>query len=306
VQRVTLDLSEVTFTKGVALGPAHGYLGIQANELLAERTPHTILAFTRGGEVYSDNLTWNVCDIQRMHDGKVAVLGDQGQFRIYDDGALVMEQDIHFKLAGPLRGLMANTRKEVYAVGTLLQVFVFRNGEWSCQSPVVDDAGKLQLARRAFEHAARLDDSSLLAFGWQGEIWSSTEGQWKQADSPASVDLYDACGTGVSGQLAICGQLGTVVLAEGDTLDVLQDLDVFEDLWSICRFRGRLFCASSHMIYELDLEKRQAAPLDASDYLLPSCSGHLSAAGDQVLWSIGPRELSEWDGNLWTPLFEAT
>ncbi|MFE3258051.1 hypothetical protein ACFXPS_00005 [Nocardia sp. NPDC059091] len=304
MQKSTLDLSDVTFTKGAVLGPGHGYFGAQVDELLADRIPHTILVFVQGGDVYSDNLTWNVCDIKRMPDGTAAVLGDRGEFRIYAGTTLVLEKNIDMKLAGPLRGLMADTGRDVCAVGTLLQVFAFQNGEWSCRSPVVASAGKMELARRAFEHAARVSDSHMLTFGWDGEIWSSAEGQWTQADSPTSVDLLDGCSTGVGGQLAICGQAGTVVLASRDTLEVLENVDVFEDLWSICRFQGRLYCASSHLIYELVLDGRQLVPLEASDLILPTGSGHLSAAGDQALWSVGPRQLYEWDGNHWTPLFE--
>ncbi|GAB3203761.1 hypothetical protein [Nocardia tengchongensis] len=304
MQKVTLDLSDVTFTKGAVLGPGYGYFGVQVDELLADRIPHTILVFAQGGDVYSDNLTWNVCDLKRMPDGTAAVLGDRGEFRIYDGTTLVLEKNIDMKLAGPLLGLMTDTGTDMCAVGTLLQVFTFRNGEWSCQSPVAASTGTMQLARRAFEHAASMSDTRMLAFGWDGEIWSSAEGRWTQADSPTSVDLFDACSTGVSGQLAICGQVGTVVLASRDALKVLENEDVFEDLWSICRFRDRLYCASSHLIYELVLDERRLVPLEAPDLILPTGSGHLSAAGDQVLWSVGPRQLYEWDGSHWTPLFE--
>lgn len=304
MEKVSLELSELTFTKGAALGPGTGYLGIQADELLADRIPHTMLAFVRGKDVYCDNLTWNVCDIQRLDDGTVAVLGDQGQFRIYDGHELVLEKDIDARLAGPLRGLMATSGRDVRAVGTMLQVLVFRNGEWSHQSPMPTDTGKEKLARRAFEHAAQMNDSRTLAFGWEGEIWSFTDGRWTRCDSPTSVDLFDACATGAADQLAICGQLGTVVLASPDALEVIESEDVIEDLWSICRFRGRMFCASSHLVYELLLNERQLVPLDAPDLLLPTGSGHLSVGGEQVLWSVGPRELYEWDGARWTPLFE--
>lgn len=306
MQKVTLDLSGVTFTKGAPLGPGRGYFGMQVDELIADSIPHTMLIFVRDGEVYSDNLTWNVCDIQRMQDGTVAVLGDEGEFRIYDGDALVLQTDIDTELAGPLRGLLVQAGGDVCAVGALLQVWRFRDGKWSCLSPVEADEGDEHLARRAFEHAAQINDSCMLAFGWEGEIWSLTDGHWQQEDTPASVDLFGASPTGVADQVAICGQLGTVILASPDTLEVLTSDDVVEDLWSICRFQGRMFCASSHLVYELVLDERLLIPLDADDMILPTGSGHLSAAGDQVLWSVGPQELYEWDGVNWTPLFEVS
>lgn len=304
MQRVTLDLSEVTFTRGVPLAPGCGFLGFQVNELTAENVRHTVLLFLDEGSTFADNLEWNVCDVVALPDGRVAVLGDLGELRIYRGPELLWELGGTPSVDGPLRGLGVGSNGNLWAFGTRLQVYSERQGIWHKEGPALDASGEQTRSERAFEHGVALPDGSLIAVGWDGEVWRRLGDRWTRADSPTSMDLYRVMRSSVPGEVIACGQYGTVLVGTAGTLQVVAQDQVLDHLWSVEMFQGRVFCASAHLVYELDLAAGTLAPMEASDLILPVTSGYLSKSADEVLWSVGTNQLAEWNGSEWRPLLE--
>ncbi|MFJ1617525.1 hypothetical protein ACIODT_30160 [Streptomyces sp. NPDC088251] len=68
-----------------------------------------------------------------------------------------------------------------------------------------------------------------------------------------------------------------------------------EDLWGMEVFDGQLYVSSAHFVYRL--EDGKLKPVDFGDDVPQTCY-HLSAA-DRIMWSIGPKDVMEFDGSNW-------
>jgi hypothetical protein len=60
-------------------------------------------------------------------------------------------------------------------------------------------------------------------------------------------------------------------------------------------FAGQLYVSSTHFVYRLEGDTLK--PVDFGDDAPRTCY-HLSAA-DGIMWSIGPKDVMEFDGSSW-------
>ena len=77
---------------------------------------------------------------------------------------------------------------------------------------------------------------------------------------------------------------------------MITDRGFTEDIWNLCWFADRLFIATTKGLFVLDQET--VRPVDfVGD--TPDTTYHLSAR-DGILWSIGAKDIMQYDGATWT------
>jgi hypothetical protein len=118
---------------------------------------------------------------------------------------------------------------------------------------------------------------------------------WQQLQSPTNLILTDVC-CAEDGNVYACGQAGTLLRGRNDTWDVIDHGATTEDFWSVVWIHGALYLSTMLGIFVLRDDALQMINMGddhASTYY------HLSAA-DDVLWSIGAKDLMAFDGTTWS------
>ena len=185
--------------------------------------------------------------------------------------------------------------KRAYAVGMGRQVY--RRDDVKKWTPI--DGGVLvpasDMRLLGFNTIDGFSETDIYAAGLKGEIWHFDGTNWQQLDSPTNRILNDAVCAG-DGNVYACGDEGFLLRGRGDHWSVITDKGFTEDIWNLCWFADRLFIATTKGLFVLDQEK--VRPVDVGDDI-PGTTYHLSAR-DGILWSIGTKDIMQYDGATWT------
>lgn len=229
---------------------------------------------------------------------RYVMLGTDGSVEASGGGTVKEEAiancGIDPKKRGPLREIRGIAKGRAYAVGTCRQAYV-RDDEdqWRCidQSAQVGDT---PITDTSFESIDGFSEQEIYTVGWEGEIWKYDGSVFTQQNSPTNLALYKVrCAP--DGFAYACGQLGTLLRGRDDQWEVIEHDSTREDLWGMEYFDGQLYVSSTHFVYRL--EDGKLIPIDFGDDAPRTCY-HLSAA-DGIMWSIGPKDVMEFDGANW-------
>ena len=296
------DLFEgFTFTTGAVRSAHLGYLVGTKPTLVEKRIPHSRCFSRNRGSWGASDLMWMACSATvSRYPERLWVLGTEGQIFVVGGGNVAEESPVRDgdntpARRGPLREIRAINGRSLYAVGTVRQVYVRETRDrWRCIDQTARASGT-DPTRTCFESIDGFSDSEIYTVGWDGELWQFDSRTWTQISSPTNLALYKIrCVE--DGWAYACGQVGTILRGRGSTWEVIEQDVTREDFWGMEWFEGRLYLSTMHSIYELDANGLRR--VDYGDDPPLSCY-HLSAAGG-LLWSIGGRDVLEFNGREWS------
>jgi hypothetical protein len=197
----------------------------------------------------------------------------------------------------PYRGMLRDIRlvgDSIYVAGMGRQVYQrHANGDWTRA-----DAGPLARKGEArgvgFNSIDGFSADEIYAVGWGGEIWQMKKGKWKGLSSPTNVILERVL-CAPDGNVYICGQAGTVIVGRDTSWNVVEHLETKDNFWGMEWFGGKIWLASLSDLYTLS--GTTVERVDFGNGTKLTC-GWLTAR-DGVIWSIGPEDVTYYDGTSW-------
>jgi hypothetical protein len=290
---------EVSYQTGGGADGGLAAFALTHADLTKQRIDHAFLVTWNGRDWDEQHtLTWSVagvCRISRPRPAWIAV-GVNGQALVVE-GTLGREEPIGEgeEAAGRIGFLRAARSIEgrAYAVGMCRQVYcrtdegVWQRIDRDCRRP----SGDWSIV--GFESIDGFAANDLYAVGLQGEIWHGDGVRWSRIDSPTNVILTQVC-CAEDGIVYACGRKGMLLKGRADRWEVIEHSIHGDDFWGMAWFKGRLFIATLYYLCVFDGANVVLVTADGS----PSSAYHLSATADR-LWSIGPHEVSTFDGTDW-------
>lgn len=281
------------------------YLLVTSDEDIQEGLVGTLLFTIDRGTPGAASLDWLACSgtVCHLPSERYVALGVQGQVRVMGGGSQSDESISNSgrdpRSRGPLREVRGVARGRAYAVGTCRQAYVREDeGVWRCIDQTAQ-GGDVALTDTSFESIDGFSEQEIYTVGWEGEIWSYDGSVFTQASSPTNLALYKVRCAG-DGYAYACGQLGTLLRGRGDKWEIIEHESTREDLWGMEYFDGHLYVSSTHFVYRLVDGRLER--VDFGDDVPASCY-HLSAA-DGIMWSVGAKDVMEFDGQSWKRILE--
>ncbi|WIF70065.1 hypothetical protein QN096_13265 [Metapseudomonas otitidis] len=299
-------LQGYSITSGTVRYSDLAYLLATNDQVIAEgHTSSLILDFDMGNWA-AGAVKWLACSGTVCHvpAERFIVLGTDGSINVSGGGEVKEEPPIRPtgidpRKRGPLREIRGIANGRAYVVGTCRQAYVRDDeGQWRCIDQSAQ-GGDVDITDTSFESIDGFDEQEIYTVGWEGEIWTYDGATFTQLTSPTNLALYKVrCAP--DGFVYACGQLGTLLRGRGDQWEVIEHGSTTEDLWGMEIFNGEVYVSSTRFVYRLVDGKLKA--VDFGDDVPGSCY-HLSAA-DGIMWSIGPKDVMEFDGSTWKRILQ--
>jgi hypothetical protein len=140
--------------------------------------------------------------------------------------------------------------------------------------------------------------AGFLVCGWRGLMALYDRGTAERLESGTNVILTSViCDN--DGEIIACGQNGTIVRGNKDTLKRLDLQEITVDFWSIIKFQKAIYVASTTELYKLiDDETLELVKFDGE--VIPTSFYHLDTYKDSLMLSVGQRDAVLFDGKEWT------
>jgi len=198
---------------------------------------------------------------------------------------------------GPLREVRGIAGGRAYAVGTCRQVYR-RDvaGIWTC----IDQTARTPIGKitdSCFESVDGFSETDIYAVGWGGEMWHFDGQKWTALASLTNLDLHKVRCAG-DGKVYACGQVGTVLRGRGSLWEIVEQDVTKQDFWGLEWFGGVLYLCTTRFVFRLEDDHVVQIDFDGEP---PETCYHLSAA-DGRMWSIGARDVMEFDGQEWASI----
>jgi hypothetical protein len=133
------------------------------------------------------------------------------------------------------------------------------------------------------------------AFFWNGEAW-------RELELPPVAERLTNIYVENEARIWMCGSNGTLLL--GNANDGFESLSTVEDnqlFLSLCMFQGKMYLGSNLGLFVYDPANHQEGILPVRTSLLPPLQdANVVDAVDDVLWSIGSKDIARFDGKKWT------
>lgn len=278
-----------------------GYLVATHDAAIAEGHSGSVLFTLDRGTWGAGAVDWTACSGTVCHvpAERYLALGTDGSVRASGGGVVREEAPIAScgvdpRTRGPLREIRGIAQGRAYAVGAGRQAYLREDdGQWRCIDSSAQEGG-VPVADASFESIDGFSEQEIYAVGWEGEIWQYDGDRFTQRASPTGLALHKVrCAP--DGHAYACGQLGTLLRGRNDRWEIIEHDSTREDLWGMEFFNDHLYVSSTRFVYRLENGRLQS--VDFGDDIPGTCY-HLSAA-DGIMWSIGAKDLMEFDGNAW-------
>jgi len=281
----------VSFRTGVVRSSSVSYVLSEDSDIMDEGAAHTVLLTWKNGKWLRHVVDWianSVC-VRQTPIEQVVMIGEDGEFLVGGGGGNLIEGEIPLDEGGkrgPLRSVRA-IEGVPYAVG--MGGVVFRQDKPDFWVRIDKGIPKSQ----HLESIAGFSSDDIYAVGRKGVVWHFDKGKWHRIVSPTNVILTSVC-CADDGNVYACGLNGTLIKGRGNDWQVIEQQDVDLDIWDVEWFKGKLYISTMMCVYELEGENLKYV----FDKNQPKTTYHLSSS-DEVMWSIGGRDIMEFDGKCW-------
>lgn len=291
----------MTLVSAQAVAPGCGALMVSVDELFKQEEPNAVLVWLDDGKLKSIAVEWNGCAVAVRSDPRPSALylGEFGEIVRFDGNSFHEQSRIEgVDGRGPLRVIVKVNSLYTLAAGTALQVY--RSTDWiGWTLEDVPSASSEPKADLSIESACASLAAECYAVGWEGLLCWRHKGTWRRIDGPTNIDLY-AVTCAPNGLIYACGDEGTIIKGRAEAWEMIEQDVTREKLWGLTCYAGRVFVSGMHVLYELVDDRLVTIPAPDDGYF-PSSTYRLVSSGG-VLWSVGTKELFEFDGARWTPL----
>lgn len=300
-------LEGYSITSGTLRYSDLGYLLATDDALIAQGVAHTRVITIDQGDWGGDDLDWLASSSAVCHDPQERFIAaaQLGHTTWVAGGGQASEEAITTNSARSVqsRGYIREIREiaggKLYAAGTCRQLYR-RDGpaNWVCLDIWQKDESD-EILDCSFESVDGFSEEEIYTVGWEGEIWLFNGSSWKQIESPTNVSLYKVL-CAPDGNVYAAGTFGTLLRGKGDAWELIEHEDTTDDIWGLAWFEGQLYLSTTSVVYRLDGD--QLKLVDYGDGEVPTTCYHLSAA-DGILWSIGAKDVVQFDGSKWTRIY---
>jgi hypothetical protein len=297
------SLPGMTIVDGCVHRAGSGPLILSVDELFHQDESHAILAYLTPSGFSTISVPWTACSVSLQREGtetKAVYLGESGEIVIFDGTGFVSGSPVPVDDdAGPLREVRSIAHNFFVAVGTGLQAYCTEDMvRWRLIEPWKAMPAALR-AEFGLESIAGFSAQDLYAVGWDGLLCRSDGHSWRQVPSPTNLDLYRVhCAS--DGAVYACGDEGILLQGRGDIWSVIEQDITTEKLWGLSYFDGRLIVSSMNFLYECDAEGFRQI-VSPEEYAFPDSTYRLDSNAN-VLWSIGTKQLFEYEKSDWSRL----
>jgi hypothetical protein len=298
-------LDKESFTTGALRQDDLGYVATVSDKLVEEGVPHTMLNQIYKGDLFGDEIPWSVCSVSIcwIPIEQSISISPEGYVEVVGGGEKREEKRISSSVGkrfgpenrGDLREVRGIAGGRAYAVGTARQAYVRVDRDTWERIDQTAQSEKANMTEKSFESIDGFTETDIYAVGWDGEIFHYDGKQWQQKKSPTKLALSKVrCA--LDGYVYACGQSGVVVRGKEDDWEIIGKGVTDEDLWGLEFFEGKLYVASMYQLYQFD--GKELTPIKFGRCEPPSTCYHLSASKG-VMWSIGAKDLLEFNGKTW-------
>jgi hypothetical protein len=304
-EELTPHLGKISLAVGAVRSRDLQMFAVFNDELSREKHPHTRLFQRYQGNLGQVDLNWtasslSVCGVPKH---QFIAISEEGFVLVHGSGESIEEPEVDTALAqdegpenrGPLREVRGIAGGKAYAVGTARQAYRRdAPGRW-VRIDQSAQGGTEKIWEKSFNSIDGFSETDIYAVGWDGEIWSYDGAAWSQIASPTNVALYRVrCAA--DGNVYACGQAGVLLRGRDRSWEVVDHRATEEDFWWLEYFNGKLYVCSMNSLYELDGDDLRTT--DFGECAPPATCYCLSAA-DGLLWSVGAKNIVEYDGKQW-------
>lgn len=282
------------------------YLLATMDSLVEDEVPHTrIYEFDRGSWGGED-LDWFVISASVCYqpEERFIAIGPLGRVKVFGGGQIVDEKTIEDgifspKTRGPLREVRGIAGGRAYAVGTCRQVYRRDTPDnWVC----IDKTAQThhgEITDTCFESIDGFSENDMYCVGWEGEVWHFNGKNWSQIDSPTNLTLFKVrCCS--DGYVYACGQMGIILRGRNEDWEIIEHEATNDNLRGMQWFQDQLYLSSSKKVYKLD----GSDLLEVDFGLDPPLTAHHLSAREDVMWSIGAKDVMQFDGGRWSRILK--
>lgn len=137
--------------------------------------------------------------------------------------------------------------------------------------------------------------ADLYVVGFNGGLYVFDGKKWNQLELPTNVTL-GCVKCALDDRVFIGGDKGVLMVGYGNRWQIFDQDIITDDIWDIEEFNGIIYVSTLSGVYtikENELHKIDTGELSsATTYKLTVC--------DEVLWSVGAKDIFSFDGSAWS------
>lgn len=314
--------AEVTFTTASVIVDDAIVLACAGDELedFARFTRISQFDMTRPPHWWKDDQDWRASSIAYFSSDRedfdgFAVLSEEGHVRYFGE-----QPDILEKIPGSgvysddaeNWGYLADLQQigeHLYACGYSGQVYKrIGPNQWTHMDAGLLQDPRAELVRLALSVINGPHENAIYAAGYLHEaylpprayFWNGQE--WRELKLPDVAERITNIHVESEERIWLCGSNGTLLLGNAHTGFHSQSTTNDNQLFlSVCKYRNRIYLGSNLGLFVYDPVRPAKGIQKVVTGLQPELQdANIVDSVDQVLWSIGPKDIAKFDGKTWT------